>query len=257
MKAIIILIITCVVSLFIFMSCQDKQLNTIEQPLPNFYLENLDGSITIQGRITVKNTDNAPLGVTSVNIKNKWAFSKDITKFIKKESPKKTIAYGENKMVFVNKQGYYKITIDKNDTLAFIPDKLLYKQPKYITGLTQNQTINIELEPLPQQIIQDFEKNNPAAYQAYYNFLNTVNQDSLITISGIVNKKKTKTPLENIYIVNSFLYNTEGASSFHFTDKYGQFSLKSPKNSQILITDGHSNHIDFTAKNDTIINLYL
>ncbi|MEK6494820.1 hypothetical protein [Myroides odoratimimus] len=257
MRTKVILIITCVVNLFIFLSCQDKQLNTKEQPQTNSCLENLDGSITIQGQITVKNTDNAPLGVTTVNIKNKWAFSKDITKFLKEESPRKKIAYGQNKMAFVNKQGYYKITIDKNDTLALIPDKFLYKQPKHITGLTQNQIINIELEPLPQQIIQDFEKKNPSAYQTYYNFLNTVNQDNLITVSGIVNKKKTKTPLENIYIVNSFLYNTEGASSFHFTDKYGQFSLKSPKNSQILITDGHSNHIDFTAKNDTIINLYL
>lgn len=257
MKAIIILIITCVVSLFIFLSCQDKQLNTTEQLQPSTCLENLDGSITIQGRITVKNTNDAPLGVTTVNIKNKWAFSKDITSFLKEESPRKKIAYGENKMAFVNKQGYYKITIDKNDTLTLIPDKFLYKKPKYITGLTKSQILNIELEPLPQQIIQDFEKKNPLAYQNYYNFLNTVNQDSLVTISGIVSKKKTKTPLENIYIVNSFLYNTEGASSFHFTDKYGQFSLKSPKNSQILITDGHSNHIDFTAKNDTVINLYL
>ncbi|MDM1328387.1 hypothetical protein [Myroides odoratimimus] len=251
------IIITCVVSLFIFMSCQDKQLNMTEQPQPSICLENLDGSITIQGRITAKNTGNAPLGVTTVNIKNKWAFSKDITSFLKEESPKKTIAYGQNKMVFVNKQGYYKITINKNDTLAIIPDKYLYKKPKQITGLTKSQILNIELEPLPKKVIQDFEKKNPSAYQTYYNFLNTVNQDSLITISGIVSKKKTKTSLENIYIINNYLYNTEGVSSFHFTDKYGQFNIKSPKNNRIIITANMTNYIEFTAKNDTVINLYL
>lgn len=257
MKTKIILIITCIVNLFIFLSCQEKQLNTIEQSQPSTCLENLDGSITIQGQITVKNTDSVPLGVTTVNIKNKWDFSKDITSFLKKESPTKTIAYGQNKRVFVNKQGYYKITIDKNDTLAIIPDKYLYKQPKQITGLTKSQILNIELEPLPQKVLQDFEKKNPSAYQNYYNFLNTVNQDSLITISGIVSKKKTKTPFENVYILNNYLYNTEGASSFHFTDKHGQFNIKAPKNNRIVITANMTNYIEFTAKNDTVINLYL
>lgn len=258
MRAKIILTITCVVNLFIFLSCQDKQLNTIEeQSQPSTCLENLDGSITIQGRITVKNTESVPLGVTTVNIKNKWDFSKDITSFLKEESPKKTIAYGENKRVFANKQGYYKITIDKNDTLAIIPDKYLYKQPKQITGLTKSQILNIELEPLPQKVIQDFEEKNPIGYKALSRFLQDVNPDSLVTVSGTISKSDTRTPLENIYIITNFLNNTKDGTSLRFTDKHGQFNIKVPKNTPITIDPFRPSYINFIAKNDTVINLKL
>ncbi|MEC4008557.1 hypothetical protein ACF8C4_15100 [Myroides odoratimimus] len=257
MRAKIILIITCVVSLFIFLSCQDKQLNTIEQSQPSTCLENLDGSITIQGQITVQNTDNAPLGVTTVNIKNKWDFSKDITKFIKEESPKKTIAYGQNKRVFVNKQGYYKITIDKNDTLSIIPLSYLYKKPKDITGFTKSQILNIELEPLPQQVIQNFKKNSPTGYKALSRFLQDANPDSLVTVSGTIYKSTTGTPIENIYIITNFLNNTKEGASLRFTDKHGQFNIKVPKNTPITIDPFRPSFINLIAKNDTVVNLKL
>ncbi|MDM1096679.1 hypothetical protein HXZ81_08475 [Myroides odoratimimus] len=257
MKAIIILIITCIVSLFIFLSCQDKQLNTTEQLQTSTCLENLDGSITIQGRITVKNTTHTPLGVTTVNIKNRWDFSKDITRFLKEESSKKTIAYGQNKRVFVNKNGYYNITINKNDTLSIIPISYLYKTPKDITGLTKSQILNIELEPLPQKVIQDFEKNSPVGYKALSLFLKDVVPDSLVTVSGTIFKSDTRTPLENIYITTNFLYNTRGGNSFQFTNKHGQFNIKVPKNSHISINPLQSNNPNFIVKNDTVINLKL
>ncbi|MDM1398200.1 hypothetical protein HX049_13590 [Myroides odoratimimus] len=257
MRAIIILIITCVVSLFIFLSCQDKQLNTTEQLQPSTCLENLDGSITIQGRITVKNTNDAPLGVTSVNIKNKWAFSKDITKFIKEESPKKTIAYGENERTFINKNGYYHITINKNDTLSIIPISYLYKTPKDITGLTKSQILNIELEPLPQKVLQDFEKNSPIGYKTLSLFLQNVNPDSLVTVSGTIYKSTTGTPSENIYVITDFLNNTKRGASLRFTDKHGQFNIKVPKNSSITIDPFQPSYINLIAKNDTVVNLKL
>ncbi|MDM1412125.1 hypothetical protein HX038_15420 [Myroides odoratimimus] len=256
MKTKVILTIS-IIFLFCFISCQKKQDNLLTLSEQSHSQENLDGSITIQGRVTLKGNKKVPLGVTTINVKNKWAFSKDITKFLKEESPQKTIAYGENKRVFINKEGYYKITIDKNDTLAIIADKYLYKQPKYITGLTKNKIINVELEPLNLEVVQNFGKKNPSAYKIYYEFLNTVNQDSLVTISGIISNQKTKTPLENIYITTSFINNTTGSSVFHFTDKHGQFSMKTPKNSLVTINNLSSKSNVFKAKNDTIINLYL
>lgn len=258
MKSIIILILTSILSLFIFMSCQDKQLNTTEQPQQNTCLENLDGTITIQGRITVKNTQKAPIGVTTVNIKNKWAFSKDITKFLKEESAQKTIAYGENERVFVNKNGNYNITINKNDTLSVIPNSYLYKTPEDITGLTKSQTLNIELELLPPDVLLEFEKHSTIGYKALSLFLQNVNPDSLVTVSGTIYKSTTGTPSENVYVTSGFLNNTyKGSMSFHYTDKYGQFSMKVPKNTPITIDPFRPSYINFIAKNDTVINHYL
>ncbi|MDM1354812.1 hypothetical protein [Myroides marinus] len=243
---------------FFLLACQEnKPLTSIKQEHSSCQ-ENLDGSITIQGKVTLKGSQKAPLGVTSMNIVNKWTFSKDLTKFVKEGSPtNKTIAYGENKRVFLNKDGYYKITISKNDTLMLIPTPYLYKQPKQITGLTKSQIINIELEALPLEVMRDLEKRSSSAYATFYNYLKNVNPDSLVTVSGTIYKAKTKEPSENIYIVSNFSNNTMGSATHHLTDKYGQFTIKTPKNSSLLINGISPNSFSFTPKNDTIINLYL
>ncbi|WP_286428017.1 hypothetical protein [Myroides marinus] len=226
-------------------------------PLQDSCQENLDGSITIQGQITIKGTQKAPVGITTVNIKNQWAFAKNITRFLKESSPKNTIAYGENKRVFVNKNGYYKITINKNDTISIIPTPYLYKIPNEITGLTKSQVLNIELETSPIEDIQNFEKNFPTGYNILSHLLQHANPDSLVTVSGTIRNANTGIPLENINIATSFLYNTRGGVSFHFTDQHGQFNIRIPKNSHISVNALQSNNRNFIVKNDTVVNLKL
>ncbi|MCA4807004.1 hypothetical protein [Myroides odoratimimus] len=257
MKTKIKLISYLLLSSFLLACQENKPLTSIE-PEQTSCQENLDGSITIQGKITLKGSQKAPLGVTSMNISNKWSFSKDLSKFVKQgSSTKKTIAFGENKRVFVDKNGYYKITISKNDTLMLIPTPYLYKQPKQITGLTKSQILNIELESLPLEVVRDLEKRDTYAYTTFYNYLQKVNPDSIITVSGTIYKANTKEALENIYIVSNFSNNTMGAATHHLTDKYGQFTIKTPKNSSLLINGISQNKFYLTPKNDTIINLYL
>ncbi|MFD0701285.1 hypothetical protein [Myroides pelagicus] len=249
-----IIVATYLILSFCLFSCQEnKRSNSIESE-QNYSQENLDGSITIQGKVTLKGNQKAPLGVTTMNVKNKWVYTKDMSK---PSAKKKRIALGENKRVFINKDGYYKITISKNDTLALIPAPYLYKAPKHITGLTKSQTINIELEALPLETVEDFKKQNPLGYQVFYNQLKSVNPDSLITISGTVYSAKSKKPLNNISVATSFIANTNGVATFRLTDKYGQFTIQSPKNNHIVINGLARNYVSFVAINDTIINIKL
>lgn len=252
-----ILLITYIILSFFLWACQENKQHAIVESEQTTCQENLDGSITIQGRVTLKGSQKAPLGVTTINITNKWIYTKDLTKFIKNPSDEKIIAYGENKRAFVNKDGYYKITMDKNDTLMVIPTPYLYKQPKQITGLTKSQILNIELESLPLEVVQNFEKRNSSTYNVFSNYLKNVNPDSLVTISGTIYKANTKERLENIYIVPSFSNNSTGASTYHLTDKYGQFTLKTPKNSPIIVNGTKPNYVALIVKNDTIINIHL
>lgn len=242
----------CLINLLFMLSCQNKEQTNSTEPQHTTNQENLDGSITIQGRITLKGTEKTPLGITTINNKNKWVFTKKLTNHL---STKNKTALGENQRVFVNKNGYYKITIDKNDTLVLIPSPYLYKHPKFITGLTKSQTLNIELEALPLKVIQEFEKQTPLGYQAFIKQLKNANTDSLVTVSGTIYKTNSEIPLENVPITTSFVLNTSGASTFHLTDNYGQFTIRTPKHSHIVINGMKKNYTAFVVKNDTVINL--
>lgn len=246
------LLTICLITLFFLFSCKDKTQSIALEPKQTTDLENIDGSITIQGRVTIKGTNKSPLGITTMNNKNQWFFTKDLTK---PSATKKKIALGENQRVFVNKEGYYRITINKNDTLALIPAPYLYKQPKLITGLTKSKVVNIVLEALPLEVVRDFEKKSPLGYNAFVNQLKDIDTDTLVTVSGTIYNKDSSSPLKNIPVTTSFVSNTDGVSTFHLTDKYGQFTIKVPKNSHIVINGMAKNYNDFVAKNDTIINL--
>ncbi|UVD79117.1 hypothetical protein NWE55_13445 [Myroides albus] len=234
-------------------SCQRKIAsdNSKEEPAP--IETNLDGSITIQGRVTVKGSDKPLLGVTTMNVKNKWTHSQELNSSYKGI---KTIAYGENKRVFVDKKGFYRITIDKKDTLVLIPTHSLYKRPKYYTGFTKNQILNIELEQTPETYLAFKKKYKDSGIEQFEKYLKEVNPEKIITVTGTIYDKKTKKPLyqKDINILNQ--ENTRGSVSFHFTDKYGQFFLRVPQNSHLLI-DAFKNPTNLFPKNDTIVNIYL
>ncbi|MCC9043581.1 hypothetical protein LNQ81_12945 [Myroides sp. M-43] len=239
-----------ILSLTIF-SCQktmnDNKLTTAT--ISNVTDQNLDGTITIQGFVTVKGTNTAPLGITTMNISNKWTWlDKDYQE------------YGENQRVYIKKDGYYNITINKGDTLVLIPNQYLYKDfTNYTyTNLTQNQILNIEIEQdLPK--MKDLEKNNERVYNNLQKHIkNSGNTDKLITVSGIVYSKETKQPLKDIIILTEFSVNTNGIGSFHRTDSIGQFSLRVPQNKKIAVNPlSYTNSIRFSAEKDTVANIIL
>lgn len=207
-----------------------------------------DNNIVIQGRITVKGTDSAPQGLTTVNIKNKWAW-KDAS----------LPAYGENKRVFANKHGDYKITIEKGDTLVIVPNHVLYGRdtsPYTFVNLDKSQTLNVEITE-DQMGYQKLIENNPVLEANIQNHVKNVDPEQLVSVSGTIKSKKTDLPLPNIDVSSGFNNNVLGIGTYHLTDSKGHFNLKVPKGNLCSIQALSPNAIRFTAQNDTLINLYL
>ncbi|MDM1379904.1 hypothetical protein [Myroides marinus] len=205
-------------------------------------------NIVIQGRVLVQGTDSAPLGLTTINIKNKWIW--------KDESQK---AYGENKRVFVDKKGYYKITIEKGDTLMVIPNHIIYGRDvsKYtFANLDKSQTIDIEVNK-DEAGYQNLINSNEVLKSNIENLIKNVDPEQLVSVRGTIKSKKTNQPLKNVDISSAFNNNVMGIGTYHLTDQFGNFDLKVPKGNLCSIQALSANAIRFTAQNDTIINLFL
>ncbi|WP_121966885.1 hypothetical protein [Myroides sp. N17-2] len=205
-------------------------------------------NIVIQGRVLVQGTDSVPLGLTTINIKNKWIW--------KDESQK---AYGENKRVFVDKKGYYKITIEKGDTLMVVPNHIIYGRDvsKYtFANLDKSQIIDIEVNK-DEAGYQNLINSNEVLKSNIKNLIKNVDPEQLVSVRGTIKSKKTNQPLKNVDISSAFNNNVMGIGTYHLTDRFGNFDLKVPKGNLCSIQALSANAIRFTAQNDTIINLYL
>lgn len=210
---------------------------------------NLNGSITIQGRLTLIGTNNPPTGVNTVNISNKWVSRNNRTKL-----------KGINQRVYVDKKGYYSITIEKGDTLVLIPNNLFYKTsiPNYtLANLNKNKTINFTLIPDSTNYKKLIQQRSELTERILEN-LHLIDTDTLLTITGIINNKETMKPLQNIDIVELGVPNTTGSVSHTFTDIQGYFKITVPKNSNIMINGFNlQSRLHFFPTRDTIINLKL
>ncbi|WP_254050359.1 hypothetical protein [Myroides sp. N17-2] len=204
--------------------------------------------ITIQGRVTVQGTDSVPLGLTSVNIANKWVWKDEELK-----------AYGENKRVFVNKKGYYSIQIQKGDTLIFIPNHVIYGRgsAQYtFTNISESQTLNVEIKYNKEAYLKQI-KDNPVLEMNLNRHIKQVNPEKLISVSGTIYSKKSNKPLKNVDVGSAFNNSTHGTGTFHLTNNKGEFHLNVPQGNMCSIIALSPNAINFYPQNDTIINLYL
>ena len=242
-----IMILALLLSLFSCQTSNTSRLN-VSKKTTNVKPQNIDGSITIQGKVTIKGTDTPPLGITTMNVSNKWITKVD-----------NQIIHGENQHVYVNQQGYYSITIEKGDNLVLIPNPFLYKDfSNYsYTNLQESQVLNIQVEEDFDKLIE-LEKNNPLIAENLRKHLNEANVDTLIQIAGRVYNQKTMKPLQKVVVSPSFLLNTKNIGTYHLTDKRGQFFLTVPKNKEIIINPlSTKSSITFSAKQDTIVDIYL
>ncbi|WP_158963478.1 hypothetical protein [Myroides fluvii] len=223
--------------LFLFYACSSMRSNKIQHD-----------SIVIQGRVTLQGTDAVPLGITSVNIKNKWVWKDENLE-----------AYGENKRVFVDKKGYYKIHIQKNDTLVFIPNHILYgnniDQYTY-SNLNESQTLNVQIKK-DTNTYEALTKNNPVLKANLEKHLKDLDLETLVTVSGTIFSKETHKPLKNVDVSSAFNNSTFGTATYHLTDEKGEFKFQLHKGSLFSVLSLSPNSIEFYPQRDTIINLYL
>lgn len=207
-------------------------------------------SITIKGKVFIKNTKEAPLSLTTINIKNVWNWiDNDLNKGL----------LGENKRVYVNKKGNYSIKIKKGDTLVLLANTKLYKRDRahIIENIQDNQTINFVLTP--NDLALEETKQNSVVYNNLLNHIKTVNPEKLVTVKGQILNKETQKPIRAIPISQPWVYNTNNAITFHLTDSLGKFSITVPKGDLISINSlaQESKRLVFSPQNDTIINLQL
>lgn len=209
---------------------------------------NLDGSLTIQGRVLVKETNQPPTGITTVNIANKWKFE------IKERGIK-----GENEKVYVDKNGYYRITIQKGDTIQLIPNNLIYKEitpNNKITGIEKNSTINFTLQTDSMPYLNGV-RNYPHMKAKMDSFLHATNPEKILTVSGIVTNKETGKPIKGLAIYVLFQHNTRYINTHHLTDEYGQYTLNVPYHSNLSFEAANypKRTQDLTVIKDTVANI--
>lgn len=231
----------CIFCLGLIMACDKLPVQSTENTPA---LHNRHEKITIQGRVIDKNTNEPPQGIHTVNIANKWKFYKESMK-----------SRGENERVFVNKDGYYSITIKKEDTIQFIPYHQYYKQnkPTYkLYGFENNQIINFYVEA-KNLLIQEEIENNISTKSELLN----LNPSKLVTLSGTVLNKETGKPIENITILSVYDTNTSGGSTQHLTNEEGHFMITLPQNSLVVINPLTPSKVITNVQKDTIITYYL
>lgn len=210
--------------------------------------QNNNEPFIIHGRVLVEDTNEPPLGVNSINITNKWIWENKALK-----------ANGANEKAFIDKDGYYQITIQKGDTLKLIPSHFLYKKeaPNYsISGLTNSQMINftIKIDSIRYTHTLSQLEND----YIYKNHLENVDPEKLVRVKGILSNKNTKNKRANTYILSGDFNNSEGSSLLALTTNEGEFDIEIPKHSRIIINPfGNLNEDKFFIHptKDTIVNL--
>lgn len=236
-----IIIVLLLSTLSFFTSCKTN-FNQDKKLIDNSNL------ITIKGRVIVQGTNSAPQGLTSINIKNKWAW--------KDESIN---AYGENEKVFANRRGYYKIKIEKGDTLVFIPNHIIYgrhsKDYTYI-GLNKSQILNITIKE-DKENYDSLLVDNPILKENLKRHLSSINPDRMVIVSGVIYSKKTLKPLKNVDVGYAFNNNTKGTSTHNLTNQNGEFKMSTPKGNLFTIRSLSKNPVHFYPQKDTIVKLYL
>lgn len=236
---------TSLVILSISIACSD--LIPIDQNISKELKTNLDGSITIQGRVLVEGTNEPPKGITSVNIANKWKY-------------KTPDGNGQNEAVFVDKDGYYLITIEKGDTLILVTNGLFYKSklPSYtLINLDHNQIQNFTLQ-VDSTNYNNIVKNAPHNLVEIEKEMDRINIQKMVTISGTVLNKNNGKPISGLPVSQRFIRNAVGTASFHLTNKQGQFSISVPQYSSIGFNSlSKTRTATVYASKDTIVNITL
>ncbi|MHC5310950.1 peptidase associated/transthyretin-like domain-containing protein [Myroides sp. LJL116] len=244
MKKIYYLLSLCIIGLIL--ACNNQSTKNKENK--DILTTNLDGTITIKGRVLVQETNQPPKGINTINISNKWKFE------IKERGVK-----GENQRVYLDKNGYYQITIEKGDTMQFIANNIIYKQSLIhykVADFTKNSTINFTVKTDSTPYLDGISKF-PQAKPLLDKFLNDTDPEKTFNFSGTIINKETNKPINGLPIFINYHQNTIGTTAHHLTNEQGEFKLNVPYNT--LLRFSASNSPNRTQKiyvtKDTIANI--
>lgn len=174
-------------------------------------------TVTIKGKITVKDTGKPPVGIITVNEKGvaDYMVMGDII--------------GTNRHTFVEKDGSFKFTINKGGTIVLKDGGGRYMQYPAITDLNESKTINIELNKRPKN--KDPRKNRSDELTDYEKGFDIHKR---VKVKGMIVDAEGK-PVDNVTIFQRNVYKGDMNYTIAHTlsNKDGSFSYEVQKGSVI------------------------
>ena len=194
-------------------------------------------TVTITGKVTVKDTGKPPIGIITVIEKGVADYMVDGDEI------------GTNRHTFVEKDGTFKFTINKGGTLI-IQDGFNRYMPKTLIKIDKTQTMDIVLSPT--------KRTSPPPYPANQltDFEKKIDIHKRIKISGKITFPDGK-PMKDATIgqADVFTEKVPGPCAHIFSDKNGEYSYTVLKGGRILIGAYDYEILEFSATKDTVINV--
>ncbi len=192
-------------------------------------------TVTITGKLTVKDTGKPPIGIITVIEKGVADYMVDGDEI------------GTNRHTFVEKDGSFKFTINKGGIIILRDGGNRY-MTETTSKLYKTQTMDIILSPTkrkdstyPANQLTDFEKK--------------IDIHKRIKISGKITFPDGK-PIQDATIAQVDVFTERIPLSAHvFSDKNGEYSYTVLKGGRILIGASGYEMLNFTATKDTVINV--
>lgn len=194
-------------------------------------------TVTITGKITVKDTGKPPIGIITIaekGVADYYAMGDIIS---------------TNRHTFVEKDGSFKFTINKGGTIV-IQDGFNRYMPTTIRNINENQTKDL--------VFRLSKRTNPPAYPAnkLTDFEKKIDVTKRIKISGRITFPDGK-GMQNATIGQLDVYNEQAPGPYAHTTsgKDGNYEYSVLKGGRIAIAAQGYEVREFTATKDTVINV--
>ena len=194
-------------------------------------------TVTITGKITVKDTGKPPIGIITV-------LEKGVAEYL---VFKKVI--GTNHHTFIQKDGSFKFIINKGGAIVITDNKHRYL-PIEIKNLDKSQNLNIILNRIPNYQKAGYPPNELHKLEPH------LDVTKRIKVSGII-MDKSKNLLADAYVTQWSVFNEMGDLAFTTSKKNGEFSYKILKGDKLIIDKQGYETMEFSPKNDTVVNIIL
>ena len=205
-------------------------------------------TVTIKGKITVEGTNKPPIGIISL-------IEVGVADYLIKGSQvgQEKDVIGTNRHTFVEKDGSYSFTVQKNATV-YLRDYGNRYIPWNLEKINVGQTRNIALKEIKSKEYEMYRKNAPL--DKLNKIEKKVDIHKKVKVSGTLVDVDNK-PIDNATIMQLVLLNQAGQPAFTLSDKKGKFEYKIQKGSPILIASPDLESKQFTISSDTILNIQL
>ncbi len=205
-------------------------------------------TVTIKGKITVEGTNKPPIGIISL-------IEVGVADYVIKGSQvgQEKDIIGTNRHTFVEKDGSYSFTVQKNATV-YLRDFGNRYIPVNLEKINASQEKNFKLKEVKGPEFETYRKNSPL--DKLTDKEKKIDIHKKVKVSGNIVDANNKI-IDNATIMQSIIFNQDGSPSFTLSDKKGNFEYKVQKGSTIYINSPGLENKEYTVFSDTILKVKL